>query len=49
MFRWEDERDVKGPRRAEKRRAEEDLEALREAASEHDGALTSKQAIAAEA
>ena len=30
VFRWEDERDVKGPRRAEKRRAEDDLEALRE-------------------
>ena len=37
------------PRRYEKRRALEDLEALREAASAHDDALTRRQAIAAEA
>ena len=38
-----------GPRRYEQRRAQEDLEAMREAASAHDDALTRKQAIAAEA
>ena len=35
VFCWQDERDVKGPRQAEKRRAEGDLEPLREASVGH--------------
>ena len=52
VFHWLDasaERDVKGPRRAEKRRAEEDLEALREASSNHLDPAARRAALAAEA
>ena len=49
VFRWEDERDVIGPRRAEKRRAEDDLEALREASVGHADPAARRAALAAEA
>ena len=48
-FCWQDERDVKGPRRAEKRRAEEDLEALREASVGLADPEARRAALAAEA
>ena len=37
-----------GPRRAEKRRAEEDLEVMREASSRHEDVLVSRNAVDAE-
>ena len=48
VFSWQDERDVKGPRRAEKRRAEEDLEALREASSNQADPAARRAALVAE-
>ena len=49
VFRWQDERDVKGPRRAEKRRAEGDLEALPEASVGLADPEARRAALAAEA
>ncbi|MEC7493217.1 MAG: hypothetical protein VYB01_10050, partial [Pseudomonadota bacterium] len=49
VFCWQDERDIKGPRRAEKRRAEEDLEALREASVGLADPEARRAALAAEA
>ena len=49
VFCCQDERDIKGPRRAEKRRAEEDLEALREAAVRNADPAARRDALAAEA
>ena len=49
VFQWQDERDVNGPRRAEKRRAEGDLEALREASVGHAVPAARRAALAAEA
>ena len=49
VFRWEDELDVKGPRRAEKRRAEEDLKVLREASLGLANPAARRAALAAEA
>ena len=39
---------ARGPRRAEKRRAEEDLECMREASSRHEDVLASRRAVDAE-
>ena len=39
---------ARGPRRAERRRAEEDLECMREAASRHEDVLASRKAVDAE-
>ena len=36
---------ARGPRRAEKRRAEEDLEVMREASSTHEDVLASRKAV----
>ena len=49
VFSWGDERDVKGPRRAEKRRAEADLEALREASGGHADPAARRDALIKEA
>ena len=49
VFCWQDERDIKGPRRAERRRAEEDLEALREASVGLADPEARRAALAAEA
>ena len=51
-IRWMDgqeERRAYGPRRSEKRRAEEDMEVMREASSRHEDVLARRQAVTAEA
>ena len=51
-LRWMDggeERRAYGPRRSEKRRAEEDLEVMREASSRHEDVLSRRKAVTAEA
>ena len=50
-IRWMDggeERRAYGPRRSEKRRAEEDLEFMREASSKHDTVLARRKAVTVE-
>ena len=50
-IRWRVEGSIlpaRGPRRAEKRRAEEDLECMREASSRHEDVLASRKAVDAE-
>ena len=43
-----EERHAYGPRRSEERRAEEDLEVMREASSRHEDVLASRKAVEAE-
>ena len=43
-----EERRAYGPRRSEERRAEEDLEVMREASSRHEDVLASRKAVDAE-
>ena len=50
-IRWRVEGSIipaRGPRRAEKRRAEEDLECMREASSRHEDVMASRKAVDAE-
>ena len=51
LIRWTDggeERRAYGPRRSEERRAEEDLEVMREASSTHEDVLASRKAVGRE-
>ena len=52
QIRWMDgqeERRAYGPRRSEKRRAEEDMEVMREASSRHEDVLARRKAVTTEA